>query len=304
MLPLRKPSNEAEFVDMMRGVDQRLRESNVPPHARPLRGWLEISTSLKAGLRICPDQNRDPTPGSYGGDDLTIRIFRWFDKHYGDRLQINFGPGRLFILLRHDPWMISLPKVFGTVVFFASATEPSSDVDVDLRSRQVPRLNVVDLLDGVTDSLKSSLNPQELSEILDHVVLGFRAMSALEKIRHIRMAPEVQSDIEAAVQHAMAQVPHYGQSKWSSLQAAEKILKIFLAARKVKFPMHHRLEELVSRADASGLAVLDRRIVDAIQCSGGIRYGEEVASLNEAYAAHVGCLQVVAHAAAAVQPAA
>ncbi len=287
---------------MMGVVDRHLRESKVPPHARPIQGWLEVSSSLRLGLRMSPNQNRDPVMGHYNGDDLTIRIFRWFDRQYGDKLSISFGPGRVFMLLRHDPWLIELPRIFGTVHLFTSATEPSSKPEVYLRNREIPRVNVVELVEGMTDGIKASLQPEELQAIYVHVVLGLQAMSSLEAIVHVSsMAHEAQSDIEAAVRHAMSQSPHYGQCKWSCLQAAEKILKIFLESRQKSFPKHHRLHELAALAEAAGLTAFDHRPLDAIQCLPGIRYGEEEPTTPyQALAAHVACLEIVRHVAGSV----
>ena len=118
------------------------------------------------------------------------------------------------------------------------------------------------------------------------------------------MVREVQSDIDAAVHHVMNKPPHFGQSKWHSLQATEKILKVFLESRTVSYPRHHQLRGLAELAEKANLPVLDHRWLDEIQCSAGIRYGEELATLNEAFAAYLACLQVCRHVARAVQDAA
>lgn len=301
MLALKLPSNEAEFEEMMCVVDRYLRESDVPPHERPIRGWLEVSNSLQLGLRMFPAEDRDLLLGVYTGDDMTIRIFRWFDQQYGDRLNENFGPGRIFLLLRRDPWVLRLPRIYGSAHIFASATEQSSRPEEYLHQRQLPRLNVVELIEGLTKSRRVTLESHELSHIHTCFVLGFEAMTSLEAIARLPMVRETQSDIEAAVQHVMNQPPHFGQSKWCSLQATEKVLKVFLESKTKSFPKHHELRGLAGLAEKANLPKLDHLWLDEIQCSAGIRYGEEHATLNEAFTAHLACLRVCRHVARAVQ---
>lgn len=295
MLSLKLPKNEAEFQQMMEFVDVHLRESGVTLQARPIRGWLEVSQSLELGLRMTPKQNRPPAKGSYEGDDMTIRIFQWFDERYGERLKMSWGPGRVFILLRHDPWMIDLPRIYGSVVLFASTTERSTESGEYLRKRERPRVNVVESIENLTDSMKASLTPNELRLIFEQWMLGFNALSSLEVISGTPMVAEVQSDIEAAVKHAMAKPPHYGQSKWSSLQATEKALKIFLSLKQVHFPKLHKLLTLVELAEATGLMSIDRSIVNAVQCSPAIRYGEVPTTALEGFEAHVSSLKIIHH---------
>lgn len=295
MLPLTQPSNGTQFEEMMRIVDAYLRESGVPPHARPIRGWLEISGSLKLHLRMFPERDRAPVEGRYDGDDMTIRIFQWFEDQYGDKLKISFGPGRVFILVRHDPWVIQLPRIYGSAQVIASATVPSSKPEEYLRRREIPRLNVVDSIEGMTEAMKISLKSHELRAIYDQWRLGFEALSALEAIAQTPMVREVQSDIEAAVQHALSRPPHHGQCKWSCLQAAEKALKIFLTATGNQFPKTHELHRLVPLAERAGMPTIERAVVDAVQCSPAIRYGDEPTTAFQALGAHIASLRIARH---------
>jgi hypothetical protein len=126
-------------------------------------------------------------------------------------------------------------------------------------------------------------------------------MTSLEEVAPLPMVREAQSDIEAAVQHAVGQTPHYGQSRWSSLQAAEKICKVFLESRLKRYPKHHRLHELAALAETVGLPVLDHGLLESVQCPGGIRYGEEPTTAVQAFDAHVACIKIVFHIASSIQ---
>ena len=177
MLRITQPTNDKEFEEMMQIVDRHLRESNVPPHARPFRGWFEISGTLKLGLRISAEQNRDPMVGCYDGDDLTIRIFRWFDRHYGDKVNLRFGPGRIFILVRHDTWIMELPRIYGSAKIFASAIEVSSKPEVYLKRREVPSINVIESIVGLTDRMTVVLAECDSPRFKRLLVMGQKKIS-------------------------------------------------------------------------------------------------------------------------------
>ena len=295
MIALHQPTNMAEFQKMMEIVDLNLRERDVPPDARPMNGWLEISRSLKLGLRMFPDQKTVSAEGRFDGDDMTIRILQWFDERYGENLKLAFGPGRVFFLIRHDPWIVNLPRIYGSAVLFASSTERSSQPEQYLRRREQPRVNVIESIENMTESMKASLTANEQRAILVHWTLSFDALSFLEAIGGTPMVAEAQSDIEAAVQHAMANPPHWGQSKWSSLQATEKTIKIFLSLRQKIFPFSHELKKLAGLAEAAGLPPIDRSLLTEIKCVPAIRYGEVPTTAFQALGAHVAALKVIRH---------
>ena len=281
-----------------------MREKNISPHARPIQGWFHISCTLGLGLRMGAGQDREPRDGCYGGDDLAIRIFRWFNSRYGDKLKINLGPGRVFILIRHDPWIISFPKVYGTAEFFISPSVPSSRPEVYLQQRAIPRFNVLESIQDLPKGLADSLQQQELREIFEYFTDGYRDMVALEAVGALPMVNEGRSDIGASVHHATSHPPHFGQSKWCSLQATEKLLKAYLASKGESFPRVHKLDELTRLAEAAGLSVLDKNWIDLIQCEPGIRYGEELMGLVQAWSAHWSAVRVCGCVARTIQRAA
>lgn len=85
----------------------------------------------------------------------------------------------------------------------------------------------------------------------------------------------------------------FGESKWASLQAAEKTLKAAIALQGETFPYSHDLTRLATRLIEAGVPVAVQPLVDAIQCTPGIRYGEEACSEAEALAAHQASLELV-----------
>lgn len=286
MLEIELPTSENEFKAMMEIVDSFLRQSEIPVHARPIRGWFEISRTLNLGLRMSPCQDRAAIEGIYIGDDLTIRIFDWFDKRYGNKLAVRAGPGRGVVMIRGDFWEVQFPAIFGTVYFFISATEKSSIQKDDLKLRRAPKCNIIDEITDFPAGLALSLSSSELRAIADLFLVAYQAMLAICQIRELSMIEEALRDVDSAVNHLMSNPPHYGLSKWASLQTVEKLFKTFLTVKKVDFPHHHNLQTLAKLATNKGLFAVDKSLIDKIQCSAGVRYGDEKVSKEEAYEAH------------------
>lgn len=287
MLKLELPSSEKGFSAMMESVDSYLRSEGIPVHARPIRGWIEISKALNLELSMFPRNKKRATEGVYIGDDLSLRIFSWFDERYGSKLAIRMGPGRAVILVRGDPWEIHFPRVYGRVEFFISANEKSSNQEEDLRLRRIPRCNILDEITDFPAGLAQSLSRNELREIGESFVTIFESLESVAGIETLPMVREVQSDIDSAASHLLSNPPHYGLSKWSSLQAVEKSFKVYLAEKDVNIPRHHKLYELSVLAEKNGMFSVGKDFIDRIQCGASVRYGEELVSKDEAHQAHI-----------------
>lgn len=189
-------------------------------------------------------------------------------------------------MIRGDFWEVQFPKVYGTVEFFISATEKSSNQEEDLKLRRIPKCNIIDEISDFPIGLVEALSSSELRAIADSFMATYQAMEAISQIRDTPMVNEILSDIDSAVNHLMSVPPHYGLSKWASLQAVEKSFKTFLTIKEAEFPHHHRLEELSMLAKENGLFVVDKNLISKIQCSAGTRYGDVKVSKEEAYEAH------------------
>lgn len=287
MLQINLPSSEIEFVSMMEIVDSFLKEADVPIPARPIRGWFEISKALKLGLRMTSKADGLPREGVYFGDDLSVRIFSWFDERYGNKLAIRMGPGRGVVAIRGDFWEVQFPMVYGQVNFFISAVNKSSNQEDDLRQRKVPHCNILDEITNLPNGLAKSLTANELRSIADSFIAAYQSMEAIHLIKKLPMVSEILSDIDTAVHHLLSNPPHYGLSKWSSLQVVEKFFKSFLTLKNVSFPHSHNLEKLSQLTEAHGLFPVEKHIIKKIQCSAGVRYGDENVKNGEAYEAYL-----------------
>ena len=71
--------SEAELNAALTDIDAKLRRENTNIPARPMCALSELSSRLNIGIEI---------PG-----ELSDRIFNWFDRIYGERLQMGLSLG-------------------------------------------------------------------------------------------------------------------------------------------------------------------------------------------------------------------
>ncbi|MEZ5524456.1 MAG: hypothetical protein R3E62_05745 [Pseudomonadales bacterium] len=294
-LGLQQPSNEHDFKTMMLTVDSYLKERNLKPFQRPMNALLQISGELQLGLQVTPKE-REVKLGCYTGNSLSARIFNWYDEVYGNALNMPLL-GRFFILIKNDPWIVRAPLIYGTVGFFAHPNLPSSDVAEDLRLRRIPEVNILGLVDEMPGGLKKILTATDLASIGEQFQICFPAIQKLTQLHELKFVSEALSDIDAAVNHACSKTPHYGQSKWSSLRATEKVLKAFIHANEGEIKTDHELKKHVKIAERCGLPSVDRDAVSKIRCKADISYGELPCSLYEAHAAHINSCRIILHVA-------
>ena len=91
----------------------------------------------------------------------------------------------------------------------------------------------------------------------------------------------------------MSRPAQYGESKWASLQAAEKVMKAVIALRSARFSHTHELETLAQEIRQAGIQGDWTPFIEAIQCSPGIRYAEELCDQDDAIAAHHASLELI-----------
>jgi len=155
-------------------------------------------------------------------------------------------------------------------------------------------VNPLRSIKGFTTDLAKSLTKKEMIQVSQFYIFALYTIQRLFEIRLKPFVAEARADLQAAVNNIFLAQPHYGQSKWSSLQFAEKMLKCFLKIKEVEFPKSHNLEELYKLAHRNGLPDIQKNIIRAIQCPADVRYGEINVTLDEAIEAHHASLIVCA----------
>jgi hypothetical protein len=290
------PKNEKEFLEFIEEIDNDLKRKNILIFQRPIHAIREACLRLKVSLSVTP--HGPSIPGVYQGDSLVAHMDEWYKKKYADRLKIDFSPGSVAVLIKGDVWRIDFPLMYGS---FRFVFDP--DLEKYKRSDEMiingpPYVNPLRTVKGFTTELAKTLTRREMNELKEFYIFGFDAIQRLREIESKPLISEARADLVAAVNNMFLMHPHYGQSKWASLQFSEKMLKCFLKTKKTGFPRSHELSELSKLCSCNGLPVIPNCITDAIQCPAGVRYGESNVSLDEAVDAHYASLIIcssVAH---------
>lgn len=263
--------NDTEFNTYMAGLDSCLKAENVAVHVRPFLAVSKASTDLK--ILIAFD------------DPLAERIRGWFERMYGDRLRAELTLGRSVVAILGDPYPVRLPVTYG-----AHHADP------------------IGWVEGLTETMLQRLGEDGAAPVrlkLLQLRRGYNLKSFLPA--------EARSwaDVENAVRSILGRPPNYGISRFSSLQAAEKVLKAFIRAHGGKpptgGPKGHDLEHLRQMAEALAIPDLAQRRIDIpatlvapIICTASVRYPGDASTLEEAVAAHHAsvelCAFLVSHA--------
>lgn len=283
--------NEKDFQELMESVDEELRNDGFLIFQRPMNAWFKISSRFGLNL-IFPPFKKTITEGRFVGDDLTNRIFKWFDDKYGDKLK--FDPTwKMVILIRGDAYRMRLPRAYGAFIGicskkdFGKSASPIAGVNGNL-----PELNILNLIDEMTQGYVNSLSRSDLENIINCFQTGYSTMNEMETLQAIQLVQQAKGDIDATVSHIFSNPPQYGLSKWSSLQATEKVIKAYIQEKNGNFPFSHDLKKLAQEAQNLGLREIPEALLDLIQCPAGVRYGNPPVNLIESVQAHYACLDI------------
>lgn len=156
-------------------------------------------------------------------------------------------------------------------------------------------INAANSLDGITEARLARFADADLKEVFEVFVLGWYVFDFFEQLSpsHVLFG-EAKSDLITSSVLLNGRPPNYGQSRWASLQAAEKFLKGLIHNFSAIQPSYGHVldkiyQELVgANADPNILSLLSD-----IQVEAGVRYGEINSSKEEAYIGHKSCLSLI-----------
>jgi hypothetical protein len=103
---------------------------------------------------------------------------------------------------------------------------------------------------------------------------------------------EAMHDLIGSVGSLLTATPNYGQSKWSSLQAVEKVIKSCIREKNVIPKKLHSLADLYATALQLGAPQVDPALLSAVQCAPDVRYDSTLVQKMEALEAHYAALTV------------
>lgn len=275
--------NKEEFEKRIIAIDRELIKEDLPIYARPLNAMSRYAEKYKVGFPIAGlDLLFDNE--SYDEMNLARKIHQWYENKYRDRLKKDFSRGKIAVLISGDIFRLKIPLIFGKALFLMDANDSAHE---EISNDGTMILNLFDFLDGFNKELGKELTIEDCNEI----VLVFKcAMVLFEILKKEKntcdLCAAAEYDFENAVESLLIINRNIGQSKWSSLQAAEKIFKSVLQRNNIPFGKIHKLDELSLLLYQIGFPKIDDDIINTIQCSAEVRYSFSNYKLKDAIKAH------------------
>lgn len=287
---LNNKEKEADFLKLIEEIDEGFKKRNMPIFQRPLHAIKEICIRLKTSLPFIP---KGPAiRGLYSGDSLVAHVHEWYKRRYGERLNIDFSPGKAVVLIKGDPWKIKFPFLYGRAKFVFDPNLEKHKEESKAKSNGPIIANPLMCIEKLTADIAKSLTKSEMSKLAHFFISTFETFLRLFEIKDKPFIPEARVDLDTAVNNIISSSPNYGQSKWASLQFTEKLFKCFLKLKNVDVPKKHDLNLLSNLASQNSLPIIPATIIQDIQCPAGVRYGEIPVGLEEAILAHHSSLKV------------
>ena len=276
--------SDAEFETLMTEIDNEMIEEGVNIPARPIVAGLKVTSRYDIVLNAVPGDTHIQ-PGVFTPEQISLRIHDWIARRYGERLKMSWDVGRTVIPLRGSIYVVRCPLVMGSVRFICDPPSFGQQRPT-LGVREVPTCNVLDLLECCTSELALSLSAEEVVKIGLVHSSAMAAYIVLDTVKDVTLVQEAIGDLDAAITHLTVPSQQTGLSKWSSLQAAEKLFKAFVASRGDAFSRTHDLSKLASHAERLGMAETPKLYINDLQCPAGVRYGEPPVTERDAVLAH------------------
>ena len=118
------PISDADLHAVLLEVDSELRASNSQVSGRELRGWMNFCRRFNLAMRM--------------DDPLAVRIFDWFKKQYGDRLNLQMDFGTTVAHIRHDLYPMRLIRIYGSTIVHCDPVLHDSNFGPSLRTNGAP----------------------------------------------------------------------------------------------------------------------------------------------------------------------
>lgn len=292
-----KINNANEFEHLMLEIDNAMQARNTPIPGRELDALAEVAKRLKQSLYGGPEKC-EPIPGDYTGRSLTGHIYQWVQQRYGKRLLMDTTIGDSVTLIRGDPWLLGMPNVIGGPLRFIvdrdlSKRHPSFVINKPGQPKQWIVINVLRCVIDLPPGLAERLTNTEMQAIFNDFIASYTCMQLLQtQCRQDDLAIAAHIDLTTSARHIVAHSRELGMSRWASLQAAEKLLKLYLAKQSVPFPKIHKLNTLFELVAQNGLPLPPASFVATLQCEASVRYEQQPHTIAECVAAHRAAISV------------
>jgi hypothetical protein len=274
--------SEQEFADVMENIDRALLGESFRISARPIQATLRILQKYRCSGPIA-------TPYSALLDypvtalNLANHISVWYEHRYGDRLNVDWSPGRFPIVIEAEIYVCKLPFAIGGERFMLASKNRFADPRI---------LNAVDFIGGLPEMIRGRLEDDVAALANAMFATSMEVTKELHSTR-ATLLRAAKTDIDLSCDCLSTRIVDASQSAWHSLQFAEKILKEFISRTRA-YSRHHRIDDLRDEAIDCGYEP-DRKIEWRLFGFGaGVRYDPNIVAPLQAVAANheawrIGC---------------
>jgi len=270
------------FLRLIEKIDHELGESSLSFHQRPLHAFYKLANMLDSAAQYDMFPRDEIADDNYSNSALCAQVHRWYKSRYGDRIKIHPGPGSYILIIKNEPWEVVYPLCYGRNEFTIDSNLQRKDRYVITSSGvKIPSVNILSHVKNMTYAVASSLSDGERKELLEEYMFGLNAVQSLRSIESVPYMDQAMNDYDVSISNIFHKYPNYNNSKWSSLQFAEKTMKAKLKVAEIEFPKDHKLSVLSRKLTDLGIDIPDQ-MISAIQCPAGVRYGEVAVTGREA----------------------
>jgi HEPN domain-containing protein len=268
----------------MEEIDAELSEQDCPYHQRPSHAFTKLANRVDEHGEFVMLTGEEVSENDFSNDALYEQVNRWYKNRYGERIKIHPGPGSCILIIKNEPWEVVLPLCYGLINFTVDTNLNNVKRWCTVNGQEIPEVNILCHVKDMTHEIASNLSDVERADLLKDFLFGLTTVQSLKDHANAAYIEQAKSDYDAAIYNIFSKNPDYNNSKWASLQFAEKTMKSKLEASGGSFNRTHNLYDLAERLENVGIGI-PRTLIDNIQCSAGVRYGEVSVSRMEAVTA-------------------
>lgn len=280
--------NEHTFNKMMEEIDSELKLENIEIYSRSLKATIKIAKRLE--IKEMPLIGHAAIPGVYTADSLSAHVENWFIKRYGTKMKKDFRLCKIILILKGEAFLVGMPMIYGQIKIIC---DPSlKKYEIADKNEQIPIFNLLTHIEDLTPDFASTLTDSEMIDLVKFYGSTYNAIIDYYDYG-LPFQQEALTDLENAVDSFFYNHQHFGQSKWSSLQFTEKLLKGVIENTGNSFPKSHKLKDLSKIVkEVAGIKICEETL-SSIDCKPDVRYSAELVSDNEAVKAHHASLEVL-----------
>lgn len=279
-------SSYEEFNRFMIEIDKELK--GTPIAGRQLKGFVEVAERLNATLYLVP--NSFARDNDFSNLSLSAHVLAWFDKQYGDRLEVDFSNMQTICRVSGDLYKVKIPLVLGKLKLVFTGKVEEIKPNINVGSFNTASLNIGSLIENITYEKLSSITHDEISYLGARVSYGCLLGKIFFSLTNKDLFKDALADFKMSVDMLFLDKPLYGQSRWHCLQFVEKVIKTFLEINNTKYPRNHDLHQLSELIED---IKIDAQLLDRIQCSASVRYDSSISSEDECVKSHEAAQEVV-----------